>query len=52
MKYILILLLMLPSYYLLSFAKYEWKNSKLSSIGSIILAIIATVFPAAVILMR
>ncbi|HEY9059037.1 MAG TPA: hypothetical protein VIO64_00815 [Pseudobacteroides sp.] len=45
MKYILIALLLLPLFYLLSFARYEWKKNKLSSIGSIILAIISITFP-------
>lgn len=52
MKYVAIFIVLLPSLYLLSFAKYSWNNNKLSSIGSVILAIISVVLPSVVILTR
>ncbi|MCX7711449.1 MAG: hypothetical protein N2484_16535 [Clostridia bacterium] len=52
MKYITIVLLLFPALYLLSYAKYEWKNNKLPAIGSVILAIAAVVFPAVMLFIR
>lgn len=56
MKYILILIVIIivivPSIYLFSYAKYEWKGNKTSSIGSIVLAAVSIVFPAVVIILR
>lgn len=52
MKYIIIILTLVPSYYLFSFARYTWKDNKTSSIGSIVLAIVSVVFPALALIAR
>lgn len=52
MRMIFILFTMFPSWYLLSFAKYTWKDNKLAGIGSILLAIVSVVFPALVLILR
>jgi hypothetical protein len=52
MRYIIIILILIPACYLLSFAKYTWKNNKTSSIGSIIIAVASIVLPTAAILLR
>lgn len=52
MIYAAVVLILFSLYYLISFAKFTWKESKSSSIGSIILAIASVVFPAVAFYMR
>lgn len=44
MKYFLIIIGILPSIYLISFAKFNWKNNnKTAAIGAILLAAVAII---------
>jgi hypothetical protein len=52
MKYLTLVLLLLPAYYLFSFAAYTWEKNKLSSIGAVILALVSIAFPAVVFFTR
>lgn len=52
MNYVIIVFLLFPAYYLFSFAGYTWKSNKLSSIGSIVLAVLSVVFPAVALFTR
>ncbi|MBK1812344.1 hypothetical protein JHL18_17100 [Clostridium sp. YIM B02505] len=52
MKFIAIIIILILNMYLLSFAKYQWKNNKLSAIGSLLIAIISFVLPTYIILIR
>ncbi|KNY28828.1 hypothetical protein [Pseudobacteroides cellulosolvens] len=46
MKYILILLILLPSIYTFNFAIYSWKKKRRpSAIGSVLMAIISVALP-------
>jgi hypothetical protein len=46
MKYIILILLMLPALYLISYAQYSWKDSKFSAMGLIIILVMSIVLPA------
>ena len=52
MKYIAIVLTLLPSWYLISYARYEWGNNKLPAVGAVALAIVSIVVPAVLLLLR
>ncbi|WP_154673488.1 hypothetical protein [Pseudobacteroides cellulosolvens] len=52
MRYIFIILTLIPAAYLLSFAKFTWKNNKTSSIGSVIMALMSIILPIVTTLFR
>ncbi|WP_164880440.1 hypothetical protein [Clostridium manihotivorum] len=52
MKFLAFPIILAFNIYLINFAKYQWKNNKLGSIGSVLLAIVAIVLPILVILIR
>lgn len=52
MKLITIFFILTLNIYLLSFAKYQWKNNKLSAIGSLLIAMISFILPTYLIMVR
>jgi hypothetical protein len=50
MIYITLILIMLSTLYLISYARYSWKDNKLAAIGSIIMAILSFGLPVYVFL--
>jgi uncharacterized membrane protein len=46
MKYVVMILILIPSFYALSFAKYNWKKkNRMAAIGVILLTAISIVLP-------
>lgn len=48
MKYVVMMLILMPSLYTLSFAKYNWKmKNRMAAAGAAIAAIVSIILPAA-----
>lgn len=45
MKYILVLIVIMPSIYVCSYIKNTWTKNKLSAIGAAIMALLSIAFP-------
>jgi len=53
MRYIIIIVIIPPSLYTFSFARYSWKKKeKLAALGAVILGTVAIVFPVLTLLIK
>ncbi|NMB96974.1 MAG: hypothetical protein GYA02_10255 [Clostridiaceae bacterium] len=53
MVYIAVIVLGLVSFYLLTFARHNWKkNNKMAAVGIVLLALAAFVYPVVILVLR